>query len=146
MVVRCSTGASAGYDQPLDLVIGVDVGTPEAVDRLLGIAHHEQGARSRLQPAPVLLALVLPGEVEHDLSLDRVSILKLVDQQVGVAILEVGAHLGVLPQQAGGVHQQVLVVESGFLPFQLRIMLDCRQDKLYQPGVPVLAPLRECRC
>jgi hypothetical protein len=39
------------------LHIGADIGSPEAIDRLLGVADQEERARSNAEPGPVFLAI-----------------------------------------------------------------------------------------
>ena len=62
--------------------IGFDVGAAEGVDRLFRIADDEQFAGCQFDFAPIRHALVgLLGQVEQNLILDRVGVLKLVDQE-----------------------------------------------------------------
>ena len=97
--------------------VGLDVGAPKGVDRLLGIADHDQ-----------------PGLVEHrpeNLPLDRVGVLCLVDQRDGVAppqqITGAGADPG-LVQRVAGFHEGVIEGDHAFRPQPLR------QHRFHFPG------------
>src|SRR5665647_3391690 len=74
--------------QPLHLVVEGDVGAPEAVDGLLGIADHEELARLEDHVAPVGGQRLAFAEQEDDLGLQRIGVLELVDQQVPEALLQ----------------------------------------------------------
>ena len=58
-----------------------DLGLAEAVDRLHGITHHEQGT--------TVLGSPLAGKTTHELALQHIGVLELVDQQVLDATVEV---------------------------------------------------------
>jgi hypothetical protein len=73
-------------------VQGRQIGMPETVDRLFGIADHEQCTRGGLARA------VATGEPPDQLHLKRVGVLKFVDQNVRVPLLEMFASLVVLEQ------------------------------------------------
>src|SRR6185437_10079107 len=69
------------------LGVGADVGAPKAVDRLFGIANHEESALA--QPAvPPARRTVLSGDAKQDLRLDWVCILEFVDEDVAIALPE----------------------------------------------------------
>ncbi len=74
-----------------DLVVHGDVGSPEPVDGLLGVAHQEELAGQKLDVAPALGDRLALGKQEGDLGLQRVGVLELVDQQIAVAALKVTA-------------------------------------------------------
>jgi hypothetical protein len=93
-----------------------DVRPPEAVDRLLGVAHEEQVALAGgdLAPRRVRRGVVVGGDEHGQLDLDRVGVLELVDQQVPVALPQRrpdrGAVVGVA-QHVAGEDQQVVELE-----------------------------------
>ena len=60
--------------------------------------------------APVLARPSFAREAHHDLGLDRVGVLELVDEDPREAVVEVVAHLGVVAQQVARPHQQVVEV------------------------------------
>ena len=95
------------------LVVDDDVGAPEAVDALLGVAHHEEGSRPGDDGAPVggPPSVGLRGEQEEELRLDRVGVLKLVDQHVPIALPQIPPHVGVLAEQPGRQHEEVVEAE-----------------------------------
>ena len=106
-------------DQVLDLVVHGDVGATEAVDRLLGIAHHEELARSQDHVAPVRGQRLLLAEVEHDLCLQRVGVLELVDQEVAEPALQEAPRLEVLVQEVPQAPEEVAEVEEAELALLL---------------------------
>ncbi len=64
-----------------------DVGAAEAVDRLLGVADHEQTPRIDLDlvPAAVARVRVARREQRGEVALDGIRVLELVEQQMRVA-------------------------------------------------------------
>ena len=66
--VACVAGLAGGGE------VGVDVGAPEGVDGLLGIADQHQGG-----------AALAEGHA-HDVPLDRIGVLELVDQGHAVVL------------------------------------------------------------
>ena len=86
------------------------IGAAEAVDGLLRIAHHEQLARRRHGLAPVALRRIGGRQQQQDLGLQRIGILKLVDEDALVSLLQFGAR-AIVPQQVAGVEQQVHEIE-----------------------------------
>ena len=96
---------------PFHLLDDTQVGAAKAVDGLFGVAHDEQPARSQGQRVPGLPSrrcVAGGGQVEADFSLQRVGVLELVDEDMGVASLEVAAGVVVVPQQIPRPHQQVV--------------------------------------
>ena len=96
-----------GHELTLDLPVRLDVGAPEPVDRLLGVADDEQLSGHGAHAGPVGLGGIAGREQQQDLGLDRIGVLELVHEQPLVALLEVGADIGVATQQIAGAHQQV---------------------------------------
>ena len=79
------------------------LGAPEAVDRLLGVAHHHERAGA------------VAGEEPRHLDLQRVGVLELVDHQEAEAPLEPRAHARVVAQRVARLQQQVEEVEDAAL-------------------------------
>ena len=83
-----------------------DVGAPEAVDRLLGVADDEEppGIGGDLVPRSVARVGIAGREQRGEVALDRVGVLELVEEQARVALAEaaadVDAVLGVAEQRA----------------------------------------------
>ena len=71
--------ASAGLDSLANLVVDLDVGASESIDRLLGISHHEERSGHGHELGPLFLFVIACGQVEEDLGLDRIRILELID-------------------------------------------------------------------
>ena len=94
-----------------DLAVDADVGAPEAIDRLLGIADQEQRAGPRPDPAPVGLGIVVGGEQQQDLGLQRIGVLELVHEDPLEAGLEAAPHLGVVADEIARAEQQIEEVE-----------------------------------
>ncbi len=70
-----------------------DVGAPESIDRLLGIANDEQPARQWIEAGPVAACRVLVFvagvrcKSHRDLELDRIGVLELVEQDPTIATM-----------------------------------------------------------
>ena len=72
-----------------------EVGAPEAVDRLLGIADREEG------PGPPA------GDFQEQLGLQRIGVLELVDEDPRVAALKTFAHVAVVPHEVARDEEEV---------------------------------------
>ena len=98
--------------------VGADVGPAEAVDGLLGIADDEKRPRPGLHFAPVNRADAIgvrrAGQEHHDLGLQRVGILELVDEQVRQPFAERPPDLGIVAQQVTRAQQQVHEIQRAF--------------------------------
>ena len=109
-----------------------DVGTPEPVDRLLGVADDEQPPRQRTQIAPCRTGrsrrgqrgrmigclqhrlgriVGIGGEPDGDFELDRVGVLELVEEHALVALVEQAAHVGVLGEEPPRQDQKIVELE-----------------------------------
>ena len=102
---------AAPLEQLADLLIGFDVGPPEAIDRLFRIADDEQLAGNRCDPPPVAFGRIVGGQQQQDLGLQRVGVLELVDEDMREPRLERPADARVLRQQIAGAQQQVDEIE-----------------------------------
>jgi hypothetical protein len=89
-----------------------DVGTSEAVDRLLGVAHDEELPGDGDDLAPLADLRIRRGQEQQDLGLQRVGVLELVDEEVAEALLEPRPHLRVVAHQIARPQQQVEEVEA----------------------------------
>ena len=77
--------ARASRDEQLaaDVVVDLDVGATEAVDRLLRVADDEQLARHGPHGTPVPLGGIVRGQQQQELGLERIGVLELVDEDTG---------------------------------------------------------------
>ena len=96
------------------------LGAPEAVDRLLGVAHHHERA------GPVA------GEEPRHLDLQRVGVLELVDHQEAEALPEPGADARVVAQRVARLHQQVEEVEDAALGLLALVDRDDALERAHQ--------------
>ena len=110
-----------------------DVGSSEAVDRLLGITDDEQTTRERPQPPPGrstvvdrgLIGIVgVGGEADGDLELDRIGVLELVEEHALVPFVQDAADVRTVGQQATGEHEQVVELEQAGLGASCRRIED----------------------
>ena len=131
----------------LDILIEHDIRPAEAVDRLLRIADQEQLSGGRRHPPPIVLVRVVGRQEEQNLGLERVRILELVDEQVGIACLQMAPHVPVAPQKVARLDQQVVEVELPEKRLRLLVTLDgARQFVLQesrQVGVRVALELAQ---
>ncbi len=101
-----------------------DVGPPEAVDRLLGVAHEEEVALAGGDRIPVGAGggRVGAGDEHGQVDLDGVGVLELVDEEVAVTPVQRGPHRSAVVRIAQRVtrqHQQVVELElAGAAPFR----------------------------
>ena len=95
-----------------------NVRPPEAVDRLLRVAHEEEfaGADVDLVPIQAVYSVGAGGEEGGDLKLERVRVLELVDQDVREASGHRLANLRVVAEQPGSEHEQVIELEDSACP------------------------------
>ena len=86
---------------------GFDVGSAEGIDRLLGIPHDKQFARLQVHVMPRSLMAARPfTEVEDDLVLDRIGVLKLIDQDRPIGLFDPSADGRMVAQEGFGPCQQ----------------------------------------
>ncbi len=102
-----------------DLAIDGHVGAAEPVDGLLGIADDEESSRVRLGLAPVGLAGIVGGKKQEDLRLQRIGVLKLVDEDALEAALKPLADPAVVAHQVARDEQEVEKVERAVLRLHL---------------------------
>ena len=126
MVLRtaCAAGQLAVRDAGIrqvaaDAAEEAGIGAAEAIDGLLGVAHHVELARRRRGFAPVALGRIGGGQQQQNLGLQRVGVLELVHEDALVILLQLGAR-AVVAQQVARVQEQVHEVE---LPGQLLLLL-----------------------
>ena len=95
---------------------GRDVGAPEAVDRLLGIADEEQppGIDGHFGPGPVAVGRIARAEQGGQLDLDRIGVLELVDEDPAVPVAQTRARPRAMlrvAEQRAREHEQIVEVE-----------------------------------
>ncbi len=96
----------------LHVLVERDVRPAEAVDGLLGVAHHEQLPLRRPRRPPANLRGIVAGDEQQDLRLQRVGVLELVHQHVGEALPQLGADLRIADQQIPGAQQEIEEVQA----------------------------------
>ena len=87
--------------------VEVDVRTPEAVDRLLGVTDEEQTPFVDGQGDPIVVRRPRGGAAEQkgNLSLNRIGVLELIDEDVRVSLSERCPYLRALRQHVAREHQ-----------------------------------------
>ena len=109
------------------LHVGADIGAPEAIDRLLGVADQEERARPNPELGPVVVAIhSLAAQPPEDLGLLRVSILKLVDEDMCETLPKRPAHVIMVAQQVARGKNQIIEIELGAGAFVVAIALQDR--------------------
>ena len=78
------------------------IGSTKAVDRLLGIANEKQSTARQRRPA----------QHPHDIGLNRIGVLKLINHQQPNARSDAISHVGVVSQKITGLQQEVVKVEQ----------------------------------
>ena len=105
---RCSLSA--------DLFLGSqelrDVGAAEAIDALLRVADHGQPARQRHERGPVGgLIRGRCSDSDRQLQLNWICVLELVEEQVRVPLVQLGAHVVVGGRELTGKDEQVVELQ-----------------------------------
>ncbi len=103
------------------MLVERDVGAAEFVDGLFGVADQEELARRRRGRQPVGLIWIGRGQQHQDLRLQRIGILKLIDEQVAEALLKVRPHLRLVFQKIASHEQQVDEIELPGARLQLLV-------------------------
>ena len=108
----------------LDLLVKHHVGAAKSVDRLLRVAYQEELSGCRGCTRPVCYLRIASGEQEENLDLQRIRVLKLIDEDVSEPTLQVAAHLSVVANQIAGTDQQVEKVELSGVALEATIRFD----------------------
>src|SRR6516162_7450145 len=105
-----------GFDNFFDhLEIGFNIGAAKSVNRLLRITDDEDFSGNYFDLAPVHRRLPgLFGQVEEDLILNRIRILKFVEENRAVTAFKIGPHPRLIPHQIACAHQQSIKREVAF--------------------------------
>jgi hypothetical protein len=102
--------------------VHVHIRSPKAVYRLLGVSDQKQLSRTQA-PVEALDIVALTAEQEQNFALDRIGILKFVDQNVTVSARKRLPDSRAVSQQVACLHQQVVEIEQGGVALELLIRL-----------------------
>ncbi len=92
-----------------DFEIGLDVGAAKSIDRLFRIADHEYFPWDYFELAPIHRGLAGGlGQVEENLILNRIGVLKFVDEDRAIAPFEICAHALLVAHEIARAHQQAV--------------------------------------
>ena len=122
----------AGHQLALDALVQPNVGTPEAIDRLLRVAHQEELPGHGTHAPPVALGGIGGGEQQQQLRLQGIGVLELVDEDVRPARLQAAAHVRVVAHQVARAQQQIDEVEAAGPRLQALVVLDQRPQVVAQ--------------
>src|SRR4029077_9431709 len=95
----------------LHLLVERDIGAAEAVDRLLRITDQKQFAWNGMRAPPVRSGRIVRCQQKQDFRLQWVGVLKLVDEEMGVAPLQVVSHGGVITDQIASPDEEIEKIE-----------------------------------
>ena len=129
-MVRWRSSAPVASSLCFHFLVDSDVRTAEAVDRLLGITNQEQLSWNGPDIAPIGLVSIVGGEQQEDLGLEWVGILELVDEEVGKALLQLGANAVVVSNEVARLDQEIEEIEAAGASFQFFIGADRRLQRL----------------
>ncbi len=129
--VAAKVGGEPAFDAVLrfddfldDFEIGFDVGAAKSVDRLLRVPDHEDFSRNDFHLAPIHRGLArLLGQVKKNLILDRIGVLKFVDENRAIAPLEIRAHAHLIAHEIARAHEQAV---EGQMPFADKALAEIR--------------------
>ena len=82
--------------------------------------------------APVRDGGIVGGQEQQDLGLQRIGVLKLVDEQALEALLEAAAHLGIISNEVARLEKQIEKIERAGLGFRLLVLLRARAQLFAQ--------------
>ncbi len=119
---------AAREELALDPLVEHHVRSTESVDRLLGIADYEQLSGDRHRPGEVGLERVPGGQEQEDLGLQRIGVLKLVDQDMSEPPLELAPNGLVVADEIACEEQQIEKVELARAPLQHVVRRDERTE------------------
>ncbi len=112
--------AATAFDDVAATRVDIQIGAAESVDRLLGIADEKElGAYPHVFPARRRAAVF--RQHHHQLGLQRVGVLKLVDAQHLDACAQLAAHREVLLQQRARLQQEILKIQDAEPVLLLRV-------------------------
>src|SRR5690606_15860138 len=115
--------------------IGADIGAPEAIDRLLGVADQEERTRPDLEPRPVIMVIDrLATQPPEDFCLQGISVLKLVDEDMGETLSQSLAHGVMVAEQVASSKNQIVEVEVGAGALVVAVALQDRTRFVDQRG------------
>ena len=121
------------------------VGASETIDRLLGITKEEEFAGNRRDVEPIVLLGIVGRKEQEKLSLDRVRILKLVNEVMREALLQLFAHGKIVANQITGLDEQVKEIEIAPARFEFLIRGQRGLEGLLQQRSKIrIAPFKEC--
>ena len=90
-----------------NLPVEHQVGPAELVDRLLGIADQEQFPGLRPDLLPIRFGRIVAAQQQQDLDLQRIGVLKFVDEQMAEALLQIAANFHLAAEQIADITEQV---------------------------------------
>ncbi len=91
--------APAASQHLVHAAINADIGAPEAIDRLLRVAHQKELPGNRASFTPVRRSRIAGGQQQQDLGLQRIGVLELIDEDAFETLLKARAHLRVVPDE-----------------------------------------------
>jgi hypothetical protein len=126
-------------------LVSFDVRAPKPVDRLLGIAHDEEGAGNRRELPPVPLVGLLSRQEKEDLRLDGIGVLELVHEDRRESLEQRASDLGVVAQEIARVEEKVLEVQLALAPPPLPILFPRVGEQVHDQRMDVFGPALERR-
>ena len=108
---------ATGLQLSLHSLVDSDVRAPEAIDGLLWVSNHEQLAGDRAHEGRIGHRGIVRSQQQDDVDLKGVRVLKLINQDVAKATLQLRPHLRRAHQKVAGALQQVNEVQSTLLLF-----------------------------
>ncbi len=124
---------SAAFQPSDDVVERFDIGPTKGIDRLLGVTDDEQFSRLklRLTPGTSLCAGAL-RQIEHNLVLHRVGILKFIDQQRTIVPFQLFTYGRMIAKQSPGLADQAVEGEPAGIQERLPNRLHERREQSQQ--------------
>jgi len=136
-----------------DDVVDVDISSSEAVDGLLRVTYDEQRARPQRNLPPVGRILLFPrercrtilGQPEQDLRLQRVGVLKFINEEVSELLLQGSPHRFVPTQHARSQIEKVTIVQGVETAALSCRRFACLIQQRHRQLIHIMTPLRQVR-
>ena len=123
-MVSCTNPNAALLECVANFPIQHHIGAAELIDGLFGIAHDEQLARLGRNLQPIRFVGIVGGKQQQDFSLQRIGVLKFIDEDVRETILQIAADIGFVTHQIAREQEQIYKIQFAGAAFQSIVMKD----------------------
>ena len=109
--------------------------SPEPIDRLLRIAYEEELAGNRSDRTPVRFIWVAGGEEQKYLRLERIGVLRFINEEMTKALLQLPANGGIVADEIARFDEKVEEIEPSSLGLQGLVCPDRSPQRVVQKAI-----------